>query len=325
MRLSIENGTTVDHRITTPDILNARPAKNAVDPTRPYAFLVEPERTADGAVEDVATIFLTNRECPFRCVFCDLWKNTTDERVPAGAIPAQIEYALERLPSARHIKLYNSGNFFDPQAIPREDWPAIAKLVRSFETVIVENHPKFTDEQCVRFRDQIGTQLEIAIGLETVHPEILPRLNKQMSLDDFAAAVTYLRGQSIVVRSFVLLRPPWLDEREGIEWAIRSIQAAFDLDVGCCAVIPSRAGNGMMEQLAEVDEFNEPRIDSMESVLEAGIRMERGRVFMDLWDAERFATCPQCATQRIERMQHMNLNQTILPVVECDCLATVID
>src|SRR5207249_2960810 len=91
-------------------ILSLRPAKNAVDPARPYAFLVEPERTRAGVVEDAAVLFLTNRECPFRCLICDLWKNTTDARVPDGAIARQIEYALSRLPPARHIKLYNAGN-----------------------------------------------------------------------------------------------------------------------------------------------------------------------------------------------------------------------
>ncbi len=75
-------------------ILALRPAKNAVRTDQPYAFFVEPERTRKGAVEEVATILLTNRECPFRCLMCDLWKNTTDSRVSVGSIPTQIEYAL---------------------------------------------------------------------------------------------------------------------------------------------------------------------------------------------------------------------------------------
>src|SRR5271166_3151981 len=94
-------------------VLSRRSAHPAPDPWRPHAAIVEPERTRDGTVEDVATIFLTNRECPFRCVMCDLWKYTTSERVPDGAIVAQIARALADLPPARHIKLYNAGNFFD--------------------------------------------------------------------------------------------------------------------------------------------------------------------------------------------------------------------
>ena len=77
----------------------------------PWAFFVEEERSAAGEVVPVATVFLTNRECPWRCVMCDLWRNTLAEETPAGAIPTQIEYALERLPAARQIKLYNSGSF----------------------------------------------------------------------------------------------------------------------------------------------------------------------------------------------------------------------
>ncbi len=73
-------------------------------------------------MEPVATVFLTNRECPFRCLMCDLWRNTLTETVPVGAIPAQIDHALLRLPPAKQLKLYNSGSFFDPHAIPPQDY-----------------------------------------------------------------------------------------------------------------------------------------------------------------------------------------------------------
>ena len=125
------------------------------------------------AVEPVATIFLTNRECPFRCLMCDLWRNTLSETVPLGAIPAQIDHALLKLPPARQLKLYNSGSFFDPQAIPPADYGAIAQRANRFERLIVENHPALTGDACLRFRDLLSGKLEIAMGLETAHPEVL--------------------------------------------------------------------------------------------------------------------------------------------------------
>ena len=134
------------------DVTAARGLKNPVDVYRPYHMLTEQEFTAGGTVEDVATIFLSNKECPFRCIMCDLWKNTTDQRVPPGAVPEQIRIALDELPTAQHIKLYNSGNFFDTQAIPAEDLPNIAKLVRGFRTVIVENHPRLCSDRVPAFR-----------------------------------------------------------------------------------------------------------------------------------------------------------------------------
>lgn len=307
--------------ISDHEILDARPPRNSLSIDRPYEFLIEPECGADGTVEDVATIFLTNRECPFRCLMCDLWKNTTADSVPAGAIPQQINYALKRLPKAQHVKLYNSGNFFDAKAVPQADWPAIVDRVRSFKSVIVENHPKLCGDGCFEFRDMLaahGVELEIALGLETVHPEVLPRLNKQMTVDDFSRAATRLRSEGIRLRTFILLRPPFLTEEEGIEWAMKSIEFAFEAGVSCCSVVPTRAGNGIMEQLESNGLFASPQLSSMEIVQERGIQLNSGRVFMDTWDAQKFASCPDCAEQRIQRIADMNLSQEVAPRQACE-------
>src|SRR5437764_8275303 len=74
-------------------VLSHRPPRTPLDPWRPYHFVVEPEVGPDGSVVEVVTVFLTNRECPFRCVMCDLWRNTLVETVPEGAIAAQVRYA----------------------------------------------------------------------------------------------------------------------------------------------------------------------------------------------------------------------------------------
>lgn len=301
------------------EIVAARGARAAVDPWRPYAYLVEPERTADGTVEDVATLFLTNRECPFRCLMCDLWRHTADRTVPPGAIPAQIDYALERLPPARHVKLYNSGNFFDHRAIPPGDHAAIAARVRPFATVVVENHPKLCGDECLRFRDRLNGRFEVAMGLETVHEGVLARLNKRMTLADFERAAAFLRRNDIAVRAFILLRPPFLSEAEGVEWALRSIAWAFDAGADCCSVVPTRGGNGIMDRLAGNGLFAPPSLASIEHVLETGIALGRGRVFMDVWDLERFYDCPDCGPARRARLVEMNNTQAVLPPVRCAC------
>jgi radical SAM enzyme (TIGR01210 family) len=308
-----------DFHITTKWILSQRGSKNTLDPTKPYAFIIEKERTANGKIEEVATIFLTNKECPFRCLMCDLWKNTTDYTVSAGAIPKQIEFALGSLPSTKHVKLYNSGNFFDAKAIPKKDHDAIVSLLHGFETVLVENHPMLTDRRVVDFRDILKTKLQVAIGLETVHPEVLPKLNKQMTLDDFGHAVDLLKTHDILSRAFILLRPPFLSEEEGIEWAKKSIDFAFDSGVECCAVIPTRSGNGALNTLETQELFHSPKLASLEEVQEYGISLHRGRVFADLWDLEHFSDCPHCLDQRKARMGEMNLKQEILDPILCSC------
>jgi radical SAM enzyme (TIGR01210 family) len=310
---------STNEAFTSARIRSLRPPKNAVDPARPYAFLVEPERTREGTIEDTAVVFLTNRECPFQCLMCDLWKNTTDERVPDGSITAQVEYALAQLPSARHIKLYNAGNFFDAQSIPVADWPCIASLVSPFRTVILENHPRLVGVRCLQFRDLLRPALQIAMGLETVHPETLRRLNKGMTLADFERAANFLAKNDIAVRAFILLRPPFLSEHEGIFWAKESIRFAFDVGVECCVVIPTRAGNGAMEELQRQGDFTPPRLESLEEALDYGIGLHYGRVFADTWDLEQFFSCPHCGPERVARLRTINLTQQSIPAFACSC------
>ncbi len=324
--------------LTTFEILQLRGPKNKVSAAEPYAYLVEPERSAAGSIVDVATLFLTNRECPYRCLMCDLWKNTLDEPVALGDIPTQIKFALERLPSASQIKLYNSGNFFDAKAIPKEDFKQIAKLCDPFENVIVENHPKLCNDQCLRFQEMVGGDLEIAMGLETIHPQVLPKLNKQMTLADFEKAAKFLTDNGINIRAFVLLRPPYLDEEEGIEWALKTVDFAVNCGVQCVAVIPTRRGNGAIELLESRGQFSPPKLDSLEKVMDVAIQgirsgllgsrfdhAEKPRVFVDLWDAEKFATCELCAKQKVKRLEQMNFNQSPAKPIDCQCQHNMLD
>lgn len=294
-------------------ILSLRGPRHHVDPIRPYAYFAEGERTRQGKVEDVATIFITNKECPFRCLMCDLWKNTTTQRVADGDVATQIALALDKLPPTQHVKLYNSGNFFDSQAIPRADWKAISERIRGYRTVIVECHPKLVKRSCLEFAALLEGELHVAMGLETVDPQVLPRLNKRMTLDDYKRATRFLVEQGIDVRAFILLRTPFQTESEGVMWAKRSIDWAFSIGVECCAVIPTREGNGAMEWLRQHGHFEPPRLESMEEVLAYGIGLRKGRVFVDLWGIETLCAQERNLAVRIDRLRRMNLTQEILP------------
>ncbi len=310
-------------------ILERRGSRREVDAAKPYAFLVEPERSASGEVVSVATVLLTNRECPWRCLMCDLWQNTLAASVPPGAIPAQIDFALSQLPVARQIKLYNSGSFFDARAIPVEDHPAIAERVRRFERVIVECHPALVGESAVRFRDQLASGgrtvpvLEVAMGLETIHPEVLPRLNKRMTPEMFAGAAEFLRRYGIALRVFVLVKPPFLEEGEAVEWAQRSAAFAFECGATAVTLIPTRLGNGAMEELVRRGEFAPPRLETFEAAVDAVLGEARCRVFADTWDLERFSNCPECFARRKERLECINLSQAGEARIHCATCGTL--
>ena len=258
-----------------------------IDPLKPHGFFLEKERSGLGRVVDSAVILLTNKECPWRCLMCDLWQHTVTETVPLGAIPRQIKYALAQLGSRpAQIKLYNSGSFFDPAAIPFADYPAIADEVSFAEHIVVEAHPRLVGEKALILRDLLPGSLEVAMGLETVHPEILPRLNKKFELSHFSQAADFLRKEGIAVRAFVLVKAPFMSEAEGLEWAVKSAAFAFACGATVVSLIPTRPGNGALDRLMETGEFTPPRLATLERALERAVNLRQGRVFADPWNLD---------------------------------------
>jgi radical SAM enzyme (TIGR01210 family) len=273
--------------------------------SRAAGAFVEEELARSGGLEKTATVFLVGRECPFRCTMCDLWKGTTREALPPGAVPAQLEEALSGLPAARHLKLYNAGSFFDPLAIRPEDHASIAALAAGFESLIVECHPALVDANVSRFRDRLRPVLEVAMGLETAHAGALARLKKRMTVDDFVRAARFLRGEEVLVRTFVLLDPPHVLRGEQVDWAVRSIETAFAAGSDTAVLIPVRGGNGTLDEMEREGTWEPAPLESLVEAAERGLALRGGRVFVDLWDIDRFATEPDFAGLR-SRLQEIN-------------------
>jgi hypothetical protein len=295
-------------------------------PFRPQGYFVEHEPSVAGEIVSVATVLLTNRECPWRCVYCDLWKGTTIETVPRGAIPAQIDYALEQLPrdTCRHIKLYNAGSFFDSNAVPPEAFPDIVQRLHRFEHVIVECHPALVGESAVRFRDSLfsnsttspgqRTTLEVAMGLEVADDALLTKLNKRMTLAMFRRACQFLASQAIAVRSFVIVKPPFVRTySEAMNLAQRSIDFAFECGSSIVSLIPARFGPKQLDAFAHTGDFAPPTFEMVEDCFDYGISLRRGRVLVDLWDIAKLDRGSACVTDRVARLREMNLRQQVLP------------
>ena len=302
-------------------ILSHRPnldeLRRSLPVDRPGAWMWEVEPGGLEGDRRVLTVFLTNRECPWRCLMCDLWQQTRPDRVPVGAIPQQIDFALNAAgPVSRGamLKLYNAGSFFDPGAIPISDHGAIAERCRGFETVVIECHPSLVDERVERFAELIRpVRLEVAMGLETVHPEVLPRLNKRMTPDGFSSATKRLVAAGISVRAFVLVQPPFLPAAQAVAWAARSAEFAFAAGVSVVALIPTREGNGALEALRRSGDFNPPTMTLFEDAVDAVHRRGGGRILADLWDLERFSDDPTTFAARRDRLDSMNRCQQLLP------------
>lgn len=313
-------------------VLERRGPRPRHDPWHYQDLVVEDERAPDGERGRIATVLLTGRECPWRCTMCDLWRYTTVADTPPGAIAAQVASARSALAEEsvfiRGMKLYNAGSFFDPRAVPDGDYEGVAAALEGLSDVIVESHPALVGPRVDRLLSALDrhrtpgrapAQLEVAMGLETAHAVALDGLNKRFSLAQFAHAAEGLRQRSVRLRVFLLISPPFVPQQEQDEWLLRSVDVAFSLGASVVSLVPTRAGNGAIEALAEAGCFRPPDLDDIERSIALALTHagDRGRVFVDIWDLGQFARCSQCVAARRERLQAMNLEQRVLAPVQC--------
>lgn len=310
-------------------ILDRRGARKLVDPWRYQDLVVEDELSSSGGLAPTATVFLTGRECAWRCVMCDLWQYTTTENTPRGAIPGQIADARRVLETqgraVRQMKLYNASNFFDPHAVPPEDYGAIAAALVELDLVVVESHPALIGQQVDRFLDALSSSkdhhqpmLEVAMGLETANPDALERLNKRVTIEQFAAAAEALRNRGVALRVFVLISPPFVAPPAQDRWLLHSIEGARSCGAAVISLIPTRAGNGAMEALRTAGLYRPPTLTDIERSCDLALGCaQRTRVFVDVWDLERFSRCGLCFNARKKRLQTMNLTQQPTARIAC--------
>jgi len=309
------SATDVDRRIRS-----LRPPKLELDPYTAQRILLEDERRPNGKREQTLTVFLSGAECPFTCSFCDLWQFTIDGPTSPGALTAQLANVVGTLenPLPDRLKLYNASNFFDTRAVPAVDLVGIATLGRTFAAVTVESHANTIGAATLEFARKVSpARLEVAIGLETIHPVAAAQLNKHLDLARFDSAAKFLADNDIDLRVFVLLGAPYIGVDESIDWTVRTVEYAVERGAAIVSIIPVRGGNGELERLQALGHFTPPTLSHLEESLEQCLRFSDAVVTADLWDVDRLAACEDCKSARIDRLRRMNVSGRTEPRISC--------
>jgi archaeosine synthase beta-subunit len=212
--------------------------------------------------------------------------------------------------------------------VPHQDVPRLAELARPFGAVTVESHASTIGPATLDFKALLSGRLEVAVGLETIHPMALEHLNKRMDLAGFDRAAEFLAAHDVDLRAFVLFGVPYVPVAESLEWTIRSVEYAVARGARRVAIIPVRGGNGEIERLQQLGHFTPPTLRELETALEQSLSRQpvgpSGQppiVTADLWDVERLPACDVCRAQRVARIRAMNLTPGSRLPAPSSCLA----
>ncbi len=198
-----------------------------IDPGKPVACWSEEERYQEEKVNSFVMI-LRSSGCGWYhasgCSMCGYFSDTA--RVGELELLAQLENAKERYKGQPVVKLFTSGSFFLDVDMP----PVVrAKFLELFGSeakhLIVESRPELVVQEKLKpFRD-VSASLEVALGLETSNDFVLKNcINKGFFFEDFVKAATLLQAEEHKVKTYLLLKPPFLSEKESLEDTVLSIK-----------------------------------------------------------------------------------------------------
>lgn len=199
----------------------------------------------------------------------------------------------------------------------REEILAIIAQITHIKMVVIESRPLYINHNNVRQASQIlkGKRFEIAVGLESVNNRIRNvYLNKGISLYQFERAVEIVNRYAFP-RAYILLKPPFISEKEAINEAIRSINYAFNIGVQTISLEPATIQKGtLLEYLLLQNQYSPPKLWSIVEVLRKTAPLGKLIVGMFQFYPSPIKVpynCPKCSDHVLAYLQ--NYNQTLIP------------
>ncbi len=128
------------------------------------------------------------------------------------------------------VKIFTSGSFFDPREVPPAFLDDVAALFAG-KVVIAETRTEYVAEDVLTsFRENLeaggnAAALYVAMGLETTNDYIRDKcIRKGHTFDDFKDAVETARRADVGIKTYLMMKPPYLTEREALADMKKSIR-----------------------------------------------------------------------------------------------------
>ncbi|AGB04145.1 TIGR01210 family protein [Aciduliprofundum sp. MAR08-339] len=280
----------------------------------------------NGKVVDSFVIILRTRGCRWAyhsgCSMCGYF-NDTNPRMKEEDLLKQVEEAKNKYNGEPLVKVFTSGSFLDDWEVPPNAQNALYDAFSSAKRIIVESRPEYVTEERVR---EVGERrnVMVALGLESANNETLERrINKGFTVEDYVRAAELLRKHEVPVKTYVLLKPPFMTERQAIEEAIYSVEFASRYSE-IVSVNPMNIQNyTLVEYLWRRGEYRAPWLWSVVEVLKRTSSLGVDVVsYPTAGGKVRGAhNCGKCDARVLEAIENYSLTQDIshLENLNCTC------
>lgn len=250
-----------------------------VDPNH-YVKLWREEESVLGRPGRSLVLILRTRGCTWdyqhSCTMCGYFVDVLPRKLTPENFASQWDHALREHRGEEALKIYTGGNFLDPAEVPPATFERIlGDAAARFRKITVETRPEYVTPERMKHAAQLvdrhGAKFEVAIGLESSSDVVCHEaINKGYGFREFVQAADAARAHGVGVKTYLLLKPPFLTESETVEDAVSSIRdAAPYSDV--ISVNPTNVQKfTLVEQMWKAGEYRPPWLWSVVEVLRRG-------------------------------------------------------
>jgi radical SAM enzyme (TIGR01210 family) len=227
----------------------------------------------DDEVVDALVVILRTKGCSWArkkgCTMCGYF-NDCNPQVEGDNLVIQMTKALENADGHRILKIFTSGSFLDDREVPPDTRGELLKAASDrFEMAIFETRPEYVTRESIEDCISSFGRIQVALGLESANDTVLKHsINKGFLFDDYTGAAYTIKNSGASVKTYLLIKPPFLTELESIKDCVESARKTKDTtDVISFNPVNVQRGT-LVERLWRRDEYRPPWLWSLVRILE---------------------------------------------------------
>lgn len=281
---------------------------------------------------DAFVIILRTRGCSWMhqsgCSMCGYFTDSAWKTVSNEDLLTQFNEALQHYNDQPVVKIFTSGSFLDDAEVPSTVQNKIIESLsqHQIKKISVESRPTYvTKENLNRLQQHLSkSKLEIGIGLETSSDLIRKQsINKGFNFSSYKKAARIIHESEMLLKTYVLIKPPFLTEKEAITDSIQTINDIAEL-TDLISLNPTNVQRfTLVEYLWKRHQYRPPWLWSIIEIIKQGISTYPDIRFQcDIVGGGKprgAHNCKQCDHDIINQIRTISLSQSLNDFTDKEC------
>jgi len=259
------------------------------------------------------------------CSMCGYFNDSIWKKVSEQDLLKQFDYSMEKYDKQKFVKIFTSGSFLDNTEMPFNVRKKILdRLSENAEKISVESRPEYISNKILS--DIKIKNFEVGIGLETANDFVRTHaINKGFSFNDYKKAAGILKKHNFQVKTYILIKPPSLTEKESIEDSIATVDKIKNIADTISFNPTSVQRNTFVEYLWKRKKFRPAWLFSIVEILKESKKIANNvHIKCDISGGGNIRgahNCKNCDKQFLKAISDFSLNQNtkLFNKLDCEC------